>query len=92
MTKTQERIPFDVDIGRVIEVLAKQIYQTPMALLRENTQNAFDAVLLRRHVDSSSIPRIEISLLPEEVRIKDNGIGMSRDDLRNHYWRAGSSS
>ena len=38
-----ELIPFEFEAERVIELLAKQIYQSPLALLRENTQNAFDA-------------------------------------------------
>ncbi len=42
-------IPLYIDIRRVIEVLATQIYQSPLALLRENCQNAYDAILQRLH-------------------------------------------
>ncbi|WP_323571590.1 hypothetical protein [Rhizobium sp. 28DA2] len=45
-------IPFDIETSRVIELLAKQIYQSPFALLRENVQNAFDAI---RGKDSGSM-------------------------------------
>jgi molecular chaperone HtpG len=86
-----ERIPFEVDVSRIIEVLAKQIYQTPLALLRENAQNAFDAILLRRHRLGSYDARIDITITESEITIVDNGIGMSPDDLRTHYWHAGSS-
>lgn len=92
MTEAMEKIPFAVDITRVIEVLAAQIYQSPLALLRENTQNSFDAILQRRHLGDPFDPLIEITITPTEVRVADNGIGMSRADLRQHYWRAGSSS
>lgn len=92
MIPETRKIPFEVDISRIIEVLAKQIYQSPLALLRENTQNAFDAILLRKHRGDSFVPSIEILLKPDEIRINDNGIGMSSDDLENHYWSAGSSS
>ena len=88
----QEKIPFKIAMDRVIEVLAKQIYQSPLALLRENTQNAFDAILLRKQLDNTFNPRIEITINPEEIQIHDNGIGMSRADLKNHFWQAGSSS
>ena len=44
---SHQYIPFAVDTSRILELLAKQIYQSPLALLRENTQNAFDATLLR---------------------------------------------
>jgi len=86
-----EQIPFYVEINKIIELLAKQIYQSPFALLRENCQNAYDAILLREHVGESFEPMIDITLTSTEVRIADNGIGMSRDDLVKHYWRAGSS-
>jgi molecular chaperone HtpG len=89
---TIERIPFKVDISRVIEVLAKQIYQSPLALLRENTQNSFDAILLRRAKDVNFEPRIELHITPTSVTVQDNGIGMTREELRKNYWQAGSSS
>jgi len=47
----KELIPFQVETSRVLELLAKQIYQSPLALLRENTQNAYDAVLIRTSRD-----------------------------------------
>lgn len=92
MTDTSERIPFAVEISRMIEVLAAQIYPTPFALLRENVQNSFDAILQRQHLCDEFAARIEVEIEPGHVRVTDNGIGMSRDDLRNHFWRAGSSS
>lgn len=85
-------IPFAVDTSRVLELLAKQIYQSPLALLRENTQNAFDATLLRKHRDSQYKPLIEIEVTPLRVIVRDNGIGMTQEDLARHFWQAGSSS
>lgn len=87
-----QRIPFQVDISRMIEVLAKQIYQDPLALLRENTQNAFDAIRLRWARGDDFTPRIVLQITPSSIVIADNGIGMTPSDLRDHYWRAGSSS
>ncbi len=87
-----QRIPFQVDIGRMIEVLAKQIYQDPLALLRENTQNAFDAIRIRAAGDDAFAPSIGVQITSSSIVISDNGIGMTPDDLRDHYWRAGSSS
>jgi len=84
-------IPFHIEINRVIELLAKQIYQTPMALLRENCQNAFDAILIRKHSGQTFSPRIDITIASDEIIVKDNGIGMTTQDLENHFWRAGSS-
>jgi molecular chaperone HtpG len=89
---TADLIPFQIDTQRVIELLAKQIYQSPLALLRENTQNAFDAIRQRMAVQVNFSPRIDISLAPDWVTISDNGIGMTPADLHEHYWTAGSSS
>lgn len=85
-------ISFSVDTSRVLELLAKQIYQSPLALLRENTQNAFDATLLRKHRDPLYHPRIEIEVTPQRIVVRDNGIGMTEKDLKLHFWQAGSSS
>lgn len=87
-----EFIPFSVDTSRVLELLAKQIYQSPLALLRENTQNAFDATLLRKHRDAQYEPIISIEVSQQRIVVKDNGIGMTADDLKRHFWQAGSSS
>lgn len=92
MSREETRIPFQVDVSRIIEVLARQIYQSPLALLRENTQNAFDAILLRVQRGDVFTPRIDVTLGHDQIVIEDNGIGMTADDLRNHFWRAGSSS
>lgn len=86
-----EQIPFHVEINRIIDLLASQIYQSPLALLRENGQNAYDAVLQRIYLRQSFDPRIDITIEPNRVVTSDNGIGMTKSDLINHYWKAGSS-
>lgn len=92
MTDAPETIPFSIEISRVIELLAGQIYPTPFALLRENVQNSFDAILLRQHAGDKFEPRIIVDIDPQRIRVQDNGIGMSRNDLKTHFWTAGSSS
>ncbi len=92
MNETPDRIPFAVDVSRMIEILAAQIYPTTFALLRENVQNSFDAILLRKHFGQEFSPRIDITVEPRHISVSDNGIGMSRQDLRDHFWRAGSTS
>lgn len=92
MTNTSAKIPFSVEIGRMIEVLAAQIYPSPFALLRENVQNSFDAILMRRHLGQTFVPNIAVTVEAQRISVTDNGIGMSDQDLRMHFWRAGSSS
>lgn len=81
-----------IDIKKVINLLAKDIYDSPYALLRENLQNAYDAVLMRKQVDESYKDyRIEMRVDGRQVIIVDNGIGMTADTVENNYWKAGAS-
>jgi len=89
---SKELIPFQIETDRVVQLLAKQIYQSPLALLRENAQNAFDAVRQRLQMDGSFAPFIDVRLTPHEIVVADNGIGMTPRDLQDHYWTAGRSS
>jgi molecular chaperone HtpG len=91
-TASDDAIPFSVDISRMIELLAAQIYPSPFALLRENVQNAFDAIKLRKHAGQTFDALIDVTIEPNRICVADNGIGMSRKELREHFWRAGSSS
>ena len=38
-----------------------------------------------------AVDEIEVTIKPTEIRVSDNGIGMTKDELIRHYWRAGSS-
>lgn len=89
----EEKIKFKIKLDRVLEVLCSQIYDSPLALLRENVQNAYDAILMRRHVDKSDAykPRIDITIGDKELIINDNGIGMNSESLKKNFWTAGSS-
>ena len=86
-----EKIRFQIEVSRILDILSKQIYDSPYALLRENAQNAYDAVLIRKFRDPSFQPLISIEILPNKITIADNGIGMTYDELKNNFWRAGSS-
>ncbi|MEQ1845997.1 MAG: ATP-binding protein, partial [Nitrospira sp.] len=86
-------IVFKVETTRVLQILAREIYDSPLALLRENLQNAYDAVRMRF---ASSGPlsdggRVDIRVGNGEVSITDNGIGMTEEVLRENFWKAGSS-
>lgn len=87
------QIAFLVETSRILEILAKQIYDSPYAMVRENVQNAYDAVLIRakREGRQPSEFSIDINAQPERIQIRDNGIGMSEAVLRENFWRAGSS-
>src|SRR5258706_5004734 len=87
------QISFLVETARMLEILSKQIYDSPYAMVRENVQNAYDAILMRarREGKAASDFAIEITASTERIEIRDNGIGMSETVLRDNFWRAGSS-
>ena len=85
------RIPLQVKSDRVIELFARDIYQSPLSLLRENVQNAFDAILMRRRDGDEFSPRIDVRLCAETVTVSDNGNGMTASELEKNYWYAGNS-
>lgn len=89
----RERIAFEVETSRILEILSSQIYDSPKAFLRENVQNAYDAILMR--CVASGLPladrRIEISVVGRHITVRDDGIGMTEDTLTNSFWKAGSS-
>ena len=89
----KERIAFDVDTERVLQILSSEIYDSPKAFLRENVQNAYDAILMR--CTAKGVPlserKIEITVEHGKLSVQDDGIGMTEDVLKNNFWKAGSS-
>ena len=86
-------IIFQVETTRILRILASEIYDSPLALIRENLQNAYDAVRMR-FAPSGTLTeggRIDIRVSDGEISIADNGIGMSEVVLRENFWKAGSS-
>ena len=88
---------FDVglDFQHVLAAISKQIYETPYAFIRENVQNAIDAVRIQASRDkvssSDTMYGIEVTVDPQQCRIRDRGNGMSAADLRALFWTIGAS-
>ena len=83
-------IKFEIDTGKVLSLLSNEIYDSPYALLRENVQNAYDAILMRQQKELFS-PLIQVTIENNIIKIEDNGIGMTAETVENNYWKAGSS-
>ncbi len=88
-----EKIKFQVETKRILEILSSEIYDSPYALLRENIQNAYDAILMRITEENTGYDKGEIvvNIGASEIIITDNGIGMNESELRKNYWEAGAS-
>ena len=91
MTSMEKKLAFKVDFSRILDLLADQIYQSPLALLRENTQNAFDAIRMREAEDQQFQPKIHVTVNGEQVVVSDNGNGMTAEEIESNYWYAGKS-
>lgn len=87
-----EYVSMAFDAKQMIRILGNDLYDSPLAMLRENVQNAYDAILERKGIDPNFSPRIDITINNEKISIQDNGIGMNRDILADNYWKAGNSS
>ena len=87
-----EKIGIKFDTNSMLTMLSKSLYDSPLVFLRENLQNAYDAVLMRKHKDGTfNNPEIHINVDVNRIVIKDNGIGMNKEELRENYWTAGKS-
>ena len=79
----------------ILRALSKEIYETPHAFIRENVQNAVDAVRIQASRDKlqpcDDRYCIDISIDDLTVTVRDKGIGMSKADLQNYFWTIGAS-
>lgn len=83
-----------VDFPRVLETIASHIYDNQFAFLRENLQNAIDAVRIQASRDDRSVKsgyRIDIRIEGNRCEIQDDGNGMTKDELRQNFWTMGAS-
>ena len=89
----KNKIAFDVETSRVLQILSSEIYDSPKAFLRENVQNAYDAILMRCTAENVGLEAKEIAITvePNRLTVSDNGIGMTETVLAENFWKAGSS-
>ena len=84
-----------IDFESVLRAISKQIYETPLAFIRENVQNAVDAIRIQSRRDATGPGearyRIDIAIDAQKIVVRDNGIGMSAADLENFFWTIGAS-
>ena len=95
MTEEHTSFKVGIDFESVLRAISKQIYETPLAFIRENVQNAVDAVriqALREGLDPGDERYgVNITVEGKQVFVRDNGIGMTESDLQNYFWTIGAS-
>lgn len=76
----------------MLNMLCRSLYDTSLVVLRENLQNAYDAVLMRKHADASyQNPEIHLYVKDGHIIVQDNGIGMTSKEVDENFWTAGKS-
>jgi len=88
---TQEKKKFDAEVGKVLHLMINSLYANKEIFMRELISNSSDACDKLRYLsqtDSSLIQgdselKINVSVDKDAktITIRDNGIGMNRDDL-----------
>lgn len=80
------------DFDGLIEVVANHLYSEKKVFIRELIQNAHDGIRRRAQADAG-FGRIDIETRPQdlEITVRDNGIGMSREDLVTYLSNVGKS-
>jgi len=95
MTNEDRAFSVRVDFERILETIAARIYDNQFAFLRENVQNAIDAVRIQAQRDEKSpgdsAYHVRVDVSGVECRIADNGIGMTREELQANFWTMGAS-
>ena len=86
------RSRFNIKFDKILQILCKEIYDSPLSMLRENVQNAYDAILIRKKYDPNMDKGvITISIDGKTIVVSDNGVGMSMENLNKNFWTAGAS-
>jgi molecular chaperone HtpG len=83
--------PFEAEVGRVLDLVINSLYQHREIFLRELISNSSDACDRLRYASLTEPhllgddPELKIVLIPDRaagtLTLRDNGIGMSRDEL-----------
>lgn len=88
---TEEKLNFETDVARLLDIVANALYSNRDVFLRELISNAADAcdrlryeALQKPELIEGSAP-FNIRLTPDNndntLRVRDNGIGMNKDEL-----------
>jgi molecular chaperone HtpG len=98
---TQEKMEFQAEVKQLLNLMIHSLYSNKEIFLRELVSNSSDAIDKARHESLTNIDvlgedksfRIQVSVEPEQkiLRIKDNGIGMSRQELIQNIGTIASS-
>lgn len=93
MTEKSEKIAFQAEVAKVLDIVIHSLYSNKEIFLRELISNGSDACEKRRyamltHPELATKDKFRLTITPDTkantLTITDNGIGMNRDDLIHH--------
>ncbi len=89
-----DKMEFRAEVNKMLDIVINSLYSEKQIFLRELISNASDAcdklkyLALTNQDLMKGVGQLKITLIPNAdnntLQIKDNGIGMNRDDLINH--------
>ncbi|MEV0434042.1 HSP90 family protein [Nocardia sp. GTS18] len=87
---------FQVDLRGIVDLLSHHLYSSPQVFLREVLQNGVDAIAARQGLHPQWSGRIGIETIEHTgdgtLRIHDNGIGLTEDEVHTFLATIGNSS
>jgi len=102
---TQEKKKFDAEVGKILNLMIHSLYSNKEIFMRELISNSSDACDKLRYlslsepklIENDSILKITVKIDKDkkQIIIRDNGIGMNRQDLIDHLGtiaRSGTSN
>ncbi|MGR5240327.1 HD domain-containing protein [Photobacterium damselae] len=93
----REQLLFTIDQTKILDLLiGHTLYNDSSVVLRELIQNSIDACRLKEFkLDKDSIYDgrifVEVTEKNDEIKVTDNGIGMTLDIIKSHLLKVGSS-
>lgn len=79
---------FQVDLRGVVDLLSRHLYSSPRVYLRELLQNAVDAITAR----GEGAGRVRVETADGLLRVHDDGVGLTRDEVHVLLATIGRSS
>ncbi|MCS4531429.1 HSP90 family protein [Corynebacterium sp. ES2730-CONJ] len=94
MSNSNEQGQFQVDLGGMVELLSRNLYNSSNVYIRELLQNGVDAIHARTladpHWDDGGTIRLIVD--KRELKVIDNGIGLTEDQAKQLLATIGGSS
>ncbi|WP_327715603.1 HSP90 family protein [Streptomyces sp. NBC_00490] len=83
---------FQVDLRGLVDLLSHHLYSSPRVYLRELMQNAVDALTARHAIEPHGAFGIRLYADGSVVRVEDDGVGLTEDDVHTFLATIGRSS